>query len=81
MITNEKDAAEIKDLYQKGKGTIQDYARLYRYEVHEVLELLGEQHLSQVSFTGDLVDYTELGPGRQHELNTGEHYQVPFTTN
>ena len=81
MMSNvpETTQKEILDLYQTGKGSIQDYARIYRLSVDEVLEIVGERHLSSVHIGGDLVDPTELGPNGQ--MNYGEDVAVPFTTN
>lgn len=78
-MLNDKEKAEIKAFYQTGKGSIQDYARIYRVDVKEVLELLGEGHLSQVTIGGDMIDPGEAGPGAQ--MNYGSQEPISFSTN
>lgn len=78
-MLNEDEKKTILDLYQHGKGTIQDYARIYRVDVPVILELLGEQHLSQVTIPGDMIDQAEAGANAQ--MKYSEQADVPFTTN
>lgn len=66
----------ILEHYQKGQGSIQDLARIYRLSVDEVLEIVGERHLSTVSTQGDLIDVNEAGPNAQ--MNYGREFKVPF---
>lgn len=73
---NEQTAKEIKGWYIKGKGSIQDLARIYRVTVEEVLELIGESGLGTVTTQGDMVDPSEAGPGVQ--LEHGKDFKVPF---
>lgn len=60
---NAKEKAEIIKAYQTSKNSIQDIARIYRVDVKEVLELIGESNLSTVTLPGDMIDATEIGPG------------------
>jgi hypothetical protein len=78
-MLKDEEKTEIKNFYQTGKGSIQDLARIYRVSVDEVLEVIGEKHLSSVRISGDMIDPTEAGPGAQ--LNYGSDVVVPFTTN
>jgi hypothetical protein len=80
VIDAETDA-KILELYQLGKGSIQDYARIYRCTVEEVLQIVGETDLAEVEMTGDLVDEKELGPSGRGQVNPGEKVEVPFSTN
>lgn len=70
---------EIKEIYQSTKRSIQDIARIYRMDVHEVLEIIGESRLGQVHTEGDMIDVHEVGPNTT--LNHGETFRVPFSTN
>lgn len=72
---------EIKDLYMKGHGSIQDYARIYRLDVDEVLHIIGEDHLAQVEIGGDQVDEEELGPTGRGQVEGPSQLKVPFSTN
>ncbi len=69
---------KIINHYQKGQGSIQDIARVYRLTVPEVLGVLGLTDLTTVSTGGDLIDPSEAGPGAT--MNYGKQHQVPFTT-
>jgi hypothetical protein len=75
---DDKTRAEIIHWYQVGTRSIQDIARIYRVEVAEVLEIIGERELSSVDISGDLIDATEAGPNA--EMNYGQQVKVPFTT-
>lgn len=74
---------EIKDKirahYDKGQGSMQDYARIYNVPMAVVLEVCGETDLGQVEMIGDQVDQSELGRGA--EVNPGEIVDVPFSLN
>lgn len=76
----DEEVENIKDLYQRGKGSIQDYARIYRVEVSEVLEVLGMSDMNQVRYTGDLVDADEMGPEKNKIKAEGEVVRVPYNT-
>lgn len=65
--------------YQRGEGSIQDLARIYRVTVDEVLEIVGEKHLGTVFTQGDLIDAAEAGPNA--EMNYGREFKVPFDVN
>lgn len=78
-MIEEKTKKEIRKFYLEGKGSIQDYARIYRLSVDEVLDIVGEKHLKTVQFSGDLIDAEEAGPATQ--LSHGEQYRVPYSTN
>lgn len=77
----DEEIENIKHLYQRGKGSIQDYARIYRVEVQEVLEILGIEGMSEVQYGGDLVDADEMGPEKNKINLEGEKARVPYTTN
>lgn len=62
--------------YQRGQGSIQDIARVYRVTVPQVLEVIGQGHLSKVTMGGDLIDQSEAGNA---PLNYGEEVPVPFS--
>lgn len=68
---------QIKFYYQRGKGSIQDLARIFNVSVDHVLILVGESNLGTVSTQGDMIDATEVGPGAQ--INYGKQFKVPFT--
>jgi hypothetical protein len=72
---NEDTAKEIKDHYVHGRGSIQDLARIYQVSVDAILELVGEGHLSTVTFHGDMIDQSEAG---NVTMNHGETVKVPF---
>lgn len=80
-VTDAETEAKIKEFYNAGKGSIQDYARIYRLTVEEVLEILGLNDLKQVQMGGDLIDEAELGPTGRGQINPGEEIKVPFSTN
>lgn len=77
---SEEDQAKIRDFYQHGKGSIQDYARIYRVDVNEILHIIGEDHLATVHIEGDQVDESELGPTGKGQISLGEDVAVTFTT-
>lgn len=79
-LLSDQEKSEIRDLYQRGKGSIQDYARIYRVDVNEVLHVIGEEHLGTVHMDGDQVDEEELGPTGRGQISYGEDINVPFTT-
>ena len=70
---------KIIEHYQKGQGSIQDIARVYRLTVDEVLEIIGVKDISNVRTQGDLIDAEEAGPGAQ--INLSKDFKVPFSTN
>lgn len=76
-----EDIEKIKDLYQHGKGTIQDYARIYRVDVSEILEILELQEMGAVHYAGDLVDADEMGPEKNKINPVGDEVKVPFNPN
>jgi hypothetical protein len=78
-MLRDDEKKQIKEFYQQGKGSIQDYARIYRVSVDEILQLIGEEHLSQVTIPGDMIDPNEAGPGAT--LNYGQDVGVPYSTN
>ena len=71
---------KIRDHYNKGQGSIQDYARVYKVPIEEVLTILNLDNLKTVEMVGDLVDETEMGK-HKGEINAGEEVDVPFTIN
>lgn len=76
-----EQAKEIKAHYQAGRGSIQDYARIYRLDMDEVLHIIGEEHLATVEFGGDQVDEAELGPTGRGMVNGPETVNVPYQLN
>lgn len=62
--------------YQRGEGSIQDIARVYRVTVQEVLEVIGEGSMGKITMGGDLIDASEAGPTAQ--MNYGQEIHVPF---
>lgn len=76
---DEDTAKKIWDHYQKGQGSLQDLARIYRVGVDDVLEIIKETELSTVALTGDLIDPSDVGPGG--EFNHGKQVKVPYTVN
>lgn len=77
-MLDEETRAKIYDHYQKGQGSIQDIARVYRVTVAEVLQIIGQDELLSVEVPGDMIDPSEAGPNVK--LNYGEQFNVPFTT-
>jgi hypothetical protein len=73
-----RDAIEfsIRRHYDKGRGSIQDYARIYRLEVSEVNEILEQTDVNTIQMIGDLIDQAYAGKVPVNE--TGETYHVPF---
>jgi len=58
------DTVEEKVMYhyQRGQGSIQDIARVYKLSVDEVLQMVGLDDMSEVQTQGDLIDQSEAGP-------------------
>lgn len=77
----DEEIENIKNLYQRGKGSIQDYARIYRVEVPEILDILGIEGMSTVQYIGDQVDPDEMGPEKNKIQPEGDTVKVPFTLN
>lgn len=69
---------EIIWLYQIGNSP-QAIARTFRIDVDEVLVLVGEGHISNITFVGDQIDSDEMG--REATYNPGTEYKIPYTTN
>lgn len=74
-ITRDK----VYEHYQLGQGSIQDIARVYKLEVEEVLEVIGQMEVTTIDDVGDLVDSSELDPGTQ--VNTSKKHRAKYTTN
>lgn len=73
------DAEKIKAYYMFGHGSIQDYARIFRMQVAEVLDILGLDDMSEVQTQGDLIDQAEAGP--EVRVNPrGNAAQAHYTT-
>ena len=68
---------KIRDHYEKGQGSLQDYARIYHVPMEEVLKITGNTHLAEVEMIGDQVDQEELGP-RGGTVEPGQIVKVPF---
>jgi hypothetical protein len=71
---------QVITAYQTSSNSIQDIARIYKVDVHEVLEVIGEGDMSTVHTPGDLVDPSELGPG-DAQINYGKDITVPISLN
>lgn len=78
MVTDQDIRTKVYDHYQKGQGSLQDIARVYRISVPEVLEIIGAPELGEVTTVGDMIDPSEIGPGAQ--FNYSKNFTVPFTT-
>lgn len=76
---DEQTVSKIKAHYQKGEGSIQDLARIYRLEVDEVLDMLGLSDVKEVEGMGDLIGANEAGP--EVVIKTSNRYKAKFTTN
>lgn len=74
---DEQTREKINDHYQKGQGSIQDIARVYRCTVAEVLEIIGQSELLQVVMEGDQITEAEAGPGAT--INYGRTETINFT--
>lgn len=78
-MINEEDKAKIKNHYQKGEGSIQDLARVYRYPIEDILDLLGLSDLSSIETSGDLIDQEEAGP--EAVLKASNKFKQKYTLN
>lgn len=72
---------QIRDHYMHARGTIQDYARIYKLSVDEVLLILDMEDLAQVETLGDLIDQDVLKAGDKPLRSQGDVAKVPFSTN
>lgn len=74
------DEEKIKVYYQFGKGSIQDYARVFRFRVEDVLSILGLDDMSEVQTQGDLIDQSDM-IGSTAQLNViGTPAKAHYTT-
>lgn len=72
--------AKINGHWQRGEGSIQDLARVYKISVDEVLEMIGQTDMTTIVTQGDMIDQTEAGP--EVTVNPlGRPIKVPYTTN
>jgi hypothetical protein len=71
--------AKIREHYQKGQGSMQDYARIYGVPIEKVLEICGENDLMEVEMIGDLVDQSEIG--KTGTVNPGDYAKTHITLN
>jgi hypothetical protein len=76
---DEQLVSKIKAHYQKGEGSIQDLARIYRLDVDEVLDILGLSDVKEVEGMGDLIGTDEAGP--DVVVRASNKYKARFTTN
>lgn len=76
---DKKVQAKIIEDYQTAKWTIQDLARLHNISVHDVLKIIGEPGMSKVTFSGDMIDSSDAGPGV--EMNYGSEVPIDYTVN
>lgn len=68
----------VRWFYVHGRGSIQDIARVHRITVDEVLHYIGQEELTTVETTGDMIDKSEAGPGAV--LEYGKVHPVNYTT-
>ncbi|HJP81445.1 MAG TPA: hypothetical protein VJ841_03575 [Candidatus Saccharimonadales bacterium] len=72
-------AVSIRRHYEFGRGSIQDYSRLYGIEVSRVLEILNQPEMGSIQFIGDLIDQEEAGA--EAKINEdGKKYPIPWDT-
>lgn len=76
---DEKTKKEVVKAYQSSRNSIQDLARIYRVDVYQVLDAIGEGRLSKVRLEGDMIDENEAGPGAQ--MSYGKDVRVPIDPN
>lgn len=69
---------KIREHYDKGQGSIQDYARVYGVPMEKVLEILGMSELKEVELIGDLVDERDMGRWSNEIRAQGDVVDVPF---
>ena len=67
---------KIFNHYEKGEGSIQDIARVYRCSVEEVLHIIGQDELTSVELIGDQIDQSEAGNATVNYQGT--KHQVPY---
>jgi hypothetical protein len=77
----EETITAIKGYYQGGRGSIQDYARIYQLTVPQVLEIVGETDLGEVEIGGDQIDAQEIGKNYAGEIKPPHKEDVPFSLN
>ena len=75
-MLDEDTRTKILEHYQKGEGSIQDIARVYRVDVSEVLHIIGHDDLTAVTAQGDMIDASEAGPNAQ--MNYGKEFNIPY---
>ncbi len=66
----------IRRHYQCGRGSIQDYARIYNLTVQAVLSILEQDEGQTVTLLGDQIDSEEVG--MDIPLNTGTKIKIPY---
>lgn len=59
---DEKTKQKVIGHYDKGEGSIQDIARVYKVTVEEVLAAIGQPEVGMIETQGDLIDQSEAGP-------------------
>lgn len=70
-MIDDETRTKIKDHYNRGEGSIQDIARVYRVSVADVLDITNNQELKAVTIQGDLIDPQEaMGHGSQFNPGT-----------
>jgi hypothetical protein len=78
----EKIQEEIREHYQAGRGSIQDYARIYHLTVPQVLEIVNEKDLGEVTVShGDQIDADEIGRNNAGEIQGPRKEDTPFSLN
>lgn len=76
---DEATIKKIKEHYDKGQGSIQDIARVYRTTVETVLHHIGQDELTSVATIGDQIDPSEAGNAA---LNyQGQTHRANYSTN
>lgn len=74
-----KTRKAVKKAYLTSRNSIQDIARIYRVDVHEVMEVIGEGQASTVHLEGDMISQDEAGSNAQ--MNYGKDIKIPINPN
>lgn len=69
--------AKVIQAYQTSRNSIQDIARIFKVDVHEVMAAIGEGHSSFVHVPGDLIDQGEAGPNA--DMNYGKDVKIQIS--
>lgn len=71
--------------YLHARGTIQDYARIFKFTVEEVTDIINKKfdigNVKEVETTGDLIGEDEIGPGDTPIAASGKPAKANYSTN